>query len=209
MGLLSGSRALALDTETTGMSPAHGAALVEVASVALDDGVIARTWSSLIHPGQPIPPDAVRVHGITDLMVADAPEPAAVARPLREECADRLLIFHNASFDLPFLADLMRRAGQAPIWNPVVDTLGLARGLFGSGSNTLSALAERLELPSSDQAHRALDDARVTALVFTRLAARWEREYQIRSLAELAAASQDVMRPALRRVPGGAGAVPF
>jgi DNA polymerase III epsilon subunit family exonuclease len=139
----------------------------------------------------------VRVHGITDEMVADAPEPRAIARPLREAVGARLLIFHNASFDLPFLMDLMRRTGQAPIWNPVVDTLGLARGLFGTGGNSLGALAERLGVPTR-ATHRALDDARVTAELFVRLAERWEREREIRTLAELAAASQDVLRPVRR-----------
>lgn len=197
MGLLAGSRAVVLDTETTGMSPAGGASLVEVAAVTLEDGAPVETWSRLVQPGQPIPPDAVRVHGITDAMVADAPEPAAVARPLRAACGDRLLVFHNASFDLPFLMDLMRRTGQTPIWNPVVDTLGLARGLFGSGGNSLSALAERLKIQTR-ATHRALDDAMVTVEVFVELTKRWESEREIRSLAELAAASQDVMRPVRR-----------
>ena len=49
MGLLTGARLIAIDTETTGMNPADGAALVEVASVALENGEIAETWSSLVY----------------------------------------------------------------------------------------------------------------------------------------------------------------
>jgi DNA polymerase-3 subunit epsilon len=150
-----------------------------------------------MRPGAPIPPDATRVHGITDAMVADAPEPADVARTLREACADLPLVFHNAPFDLPFLAALFRETGAKPLYNPVVDTLGLARGLFGAGSNSLGALAARLELPK-EPAHRALGDARTTAGLFLALAARWEAEKGVRSLAELAAVSQDVMRASAR-----------
>ncbi len=184
---------MVLDTETTGMSPAFGATLVEVASVALDHGVTGATWSSLVRPGQRIPPDAVRVHGITDAMVADAPEPAAVARTLRAACGELPLVFHNASFDLPFLIELMRAGGQPPLLNPVVDTLGLARGLFESGGNSLPTLAARLGLPL-ESAHRALGDALTTARLFVALAGRWEAERGVRSLPELAAASQDLMR---------------
>src|SRR5258705_11988856 len=163
------------------MSPADGAALVEVASVVLENGAIGAEWSSLVRPGRPIPPEAVRVHGITDAMVADAPEPAAIAGRLRAACADLPLVFHNAPFDLPFLRDLMCRSGQPPLYNPVVDTLGLARGLFGSGGKPLQPLAVRLRI-QPESAHRALGDVRTTARVFIELAGRWEHDREVRSL---------------------------
>ncbi len=198
MGLLSGTRVVALDTETTGMSPEAGAALVEVASVVIENGEIGATWSSLVRPGRPIPPDAVRVHGITDEMVADAPEPGSIAGRLRATCGDLPLVFHNAPFDLPFLTDLMRKSGEKPLLNPIVDTLGLARGLFEAGGNSLGSLAARLGLPPQS-AHRALGDALTTAHLLLKLAPRWEEERETRSLAELAAASQDVVRLTARR----------
>ena len=197
MSLLDGTRLAAIDTETTGMSPASGAALVEVARVAIDGGALGETWSSLVRPGRPIPPDASAVHGITDAMVADAPPPAAVAAELRARCGELPLVFHNAPFDLPFLVALFREHGQPPLLGPIVDTLGLARGLFGAGSNSLGALAARLGLPP-ETSHRALGDARTTARLFLALAERWERERGTRTLAELAAASQDVLRVASR-----------
>ena len=193
MPLLSGQRLLAVDTETTGLSPADGHALVEVATVAIDDATLGESWSSLVKPGRAIPPDAAAVHGITDTMVADAPPGAQVAAELRRRCGDLPLVFHNAPFDLPFLIALLRQEGQPPLLNPIVDTLGLARGLAGPGGNSLGALAARLGLPR-ETPHRALGDARTTARVFLALCGRWEQERGIRTLAELAAASQDVMR---------------
>jgi DNA polymerase III epsilon subunit family exonuclease len=187
-----------LDTETTGMSPDWGHALVEVARVALVDGQLGDSWSSLVKPGRPIPPDASAVHGITDAMVSEAPEPGAVAPELRAACGTYPVALHNASFDLPFLQAMMRGAGIERLWNPVIDTLGLARGLFGPGSNSLGALAERFQLPR-ETAHRALGDARTSARLLVVLAQRWEAEKGVRGLAELAAASQDVMRVAGRR----------
>jgi len=198
MSLLAGHTILALDTETTGMSPTDGHRLVEVARVAVVDGALGEEWSTLVAPGRPIPPDATRVHGIRDDMVADAPAAAEVGRALREACGDLPLVFHNAPFDLPFLLHLFREAGAPPLLNPVVDTLGLARGLFGTGNNSLGALAQRLGLPP-ETAHRALGDTRTTARAFVELAARWEREKGVRTLLELAAASQDVMRVTARR----------
>jgi hypothetical protein len=53
---------LAVDTETTGMSPADGHRLVEVACVPIVDGVVGEGWSSLVRPGRSIPPDAARAY---------------------------------------------------------------------------------------------------------------------------------------------------
>lgn len=198
MGLLDGLRLLAVDTETTGMSPDAGHRLVEVAHVEIANGAVAGEWSSLVRPGRPIPPDAARVHGITDAMVAGAPAPGEVGRALREACGDLPLVFHNAPFDLPFLIQLFREAGTPGLLNPIVDTLGLARGLPGAGSNSLGSLAARYRLPP-EPAHRALGDARTTARLFLALAGQWERERGVRTLAELAAVSQDVMRTTARR----------
>jgi len=198
VSLLEGRTLLAVDTETTGMSPADGHRLVEVARVAIVNGALGEEWSTLVRPGRPIPPDATRVHGIDDTMVAAAPAPADAGRLLREACADLPLVFHNASFDLPFLLHLFREAGVPALLNPVVDTLGLARGLFGTGSNSLRALAAKLELPP-EIPHRALGDTRTTARAFVELARRWEQEKGVRSLLELAAISQDLMRATARR----------
>jgi len=187
-----------LDTETTGMSPSQGHALVEVARVAVVNGAVADTWSSLVNPGRPIPADASAVHGITDAMVVSAPAPAEVGRALREGCGAATLVLHNAPFDLPFLNAMLRNSGLTPLWNPVIDTLGLARGLFGTGNNSLGALAAKLGLPK-EPSHRALGDALTTARLFLHLAGRWQQEKGVTSLAELAAVSQDVVRLTARR----------
>ena len=171
VSLLAGHTVLALDTETTGMSPVEGHRLVEVARVAIVDGVLGEEWSSLVDPGRAIPADAARVHGISDAMVAGAPRAPEVGRLLRAACADLPLVFHNAPFDLPFLLHLFREAG---------------------------ALAAKLSLPA-ETAHRALGDTRTTARLFVELAGRWEQEKGVHSLLELAAVSQDLMRATARR----------
>src|ERR1041385_2260922 len=212
MSLLAGRTVLAVDTETTGYSPADGHRLIEVARVAIVDGALGEEWSTLVNPGRPIPAEATRVHGITDAMVASAPRAAVAGRLLRAACGDLPLVFHNAAFDLPFLLHFFREAGAPALLNPVVDTLGLARGLFGPGSKSLAALrarcgpgskslgalAARLNLPG-EAVHRALGDTRTTARLFIELAGRWEREKGVRSLLELAAVSQDLMRVTARR----------
>ena len=202
MTILDGTRLAVLDTETTGLDPGLGHRLVEVACIVLDGGEIGETWCTLVNPGRPIPPDASAVHGITDAMVRDAPIPAVVAAELEARCAGRALVFHNAAFDLPFLGALLHSGGRPPLFHAIVDTLGLARGLFDQGGNSLGALATRFKL-ERETAHRALGDALTTARLLQVLAARWESERGVRTVAELAAASQDALRLTSRRPRGG------
>ncbi len=182
-----------VDTETTGLDVAAGHALVEVGTVTVDDGAIGETWSTLVNPGRPIPPDATAVHGIDDAAVARAPGPAEAAPELRRRCGEAVLVFHNAAFDLPFLARLLRAGGAPLLFNPVLDTLGLARGLSAVGGHSLGALAERFGIDPAST-HRAAPDARRTAELLLALAPRWERDRGVRTLLELAAISQDVLR---------------
>jgi DNA polymerase III epsilon subunit-like protein len=179
--------------------------VVEVAAVAIDDVTIGATWTSLVQPGRTVPPDARSVHGIDDAALASAPPPRDVAAELRRRCGDRMMVFHHAAFDLPFLRLMLHRAGVPPLFNPVIDTLGLARGLPDGGGRSLGALAERFGLPREPK-HRALGDALTTARLLLVLAPRWESERGIGSWTELAAGSQDALRqprPATPSVPTG------
>ncbi len=207
MPILTGHELRAIDTETTGLF-ADGHSILEVASVRLDDGVVGEGWSSLVRPRRRIPAEATAVHGITADMVRDAPDPGAVATALEAEVGTRPLVFHHARFDLPFLQALMRAGGRPPLAQPVIDTLGLARGLDVRGGHSLGQLAQRLGIQRMER-HRALPDATTTALLLVVLAERWERDRGVRSLMELAAASQDVLRrmPDLPAGPGAADPV--
>jgi DNA polymerase III epsilon subunit-like protein len=182
-----------------------------VACVPIVDGVPEPGWSSLVRPARPIPSEATGIHHITDEMVRDAPEPGAVAAIVSRECGRWPLVLHNAPFDLPFIAALLRAGGCPPLASPVIDTLGLARGapdpgggVPGLGEHSLGALARRFRLPL-ETAHRAAGDARTTARIFCELALLWERGNAAHSVAELAAESQDVVRRTRRERGAAAG----
>jgi DNA polymerase III epsilon subunit family exonuclease len=196
---------VAIDTETTGFDASGGHRVIEVATVAIEGATIGESWSSLVQPGRAIPVDALAIHGIDDAAVAAAPPAAEIAAEIRRRCEGRMLVFHHAAFDLPFLRLMLHRAGVAPLYNPVIDTLGLARGLPGGGGRSLGALAERFGLPREPK-HRALGDALTTARLLVVLAPRWESERGIGSWTELAAASQDALRQP-RPAPQGTPAI--
>ena len=95
---------LILDTETTGLDYRTDE-LIELGMVlfAYDEnsiGEVIDVFSELRDPGRPIPPEVVRITGITDEMVqGHRIDPEAVAAFI--EAAD-CVIAHNAKFDRPF-----------------------------------------------------------------------------------------------------------
>lgn len=159
-------RIVAFDTETTGMWAASHQ-IVELGAVLMTgDGSIVKEYQSLVNPGRPIPPEVIPVHGITDLMVAQAPRMNIVLSQFLEFAlgAD-FLIAHNAPFDLGFLRWEAKRIGFNLPDIPVLDSCALARRLLpGHASYSLENLSRALGFVDK-QEHRALGDARLVAML--------------------------------------------
>ncbi|MGY6518669.1 MAG: 3'-5' exonuclease [Lysobacteraceae bacterium] len=157
--------AVVFDTETTGLNPATDA-IVQVAGVGLRKGRLdgAEVFDALVDPGRPIPPANTRIHGIDDAAVAGQPSIARVAADFHGFVRGRLLVAHNAAFDLAFLHRAQDRAGVR-FDHPVIDTVLLSALVYGPGAgHSLDALCARLGiLIPPHERHTALGDTRATA----------------------------------------------
>lgn len=153
-----------LDLETTGFSPARGHRIVEI-GVVLTDAQRAPVyeWTTLVDPRRSVGPTAI--HGVTPAMVVDAPRFGDVADDLALLLENRVLVAHNARFDVAFLEAEWRRLEQRPNLQPLC-TMALARRRRLPAK--LSECCAALGLTNPDE-HRALGDARVTAQVLDRL----------------------------------------
>lgn len=159
------------DTETTGLDPAADE-IVQIGAVRALNGRLVRgeTFDTLVDPGRPIPPGSSRVHGITDELVAGAPDVATAIRAFHGFARDAVLVAHNAPFDLAFLR--RREDGTRAVFdNPVLDTVLLSAAVFGETEvHTLDAIAERLDVRIDAAArHTAMGDAAATASVLLKL----------------------------------------
>ena len=152
-----------IDSETTGMSPSQGARATEVAIVLLEGGVVVDRFQSLLKTGAWIPPVITQLPGITNAMVAGAPDAAQVMRDASRLVGAVPLVAHNAAFDRKFWQAELARAGlDAP--QPFICTLLLARRLYPQAPNhKLGSLVDYHRLPRTGQAHRALADAEMAA----------------------------------------------
>ena len=149
-----------IDVETTGLSPRTDR-IVEVGVVLLDDrGEVEAEFETLINPGRDVGP--TQLHGIRAADVVDAPTFADVAPYLASLLAGRVVVAHNALFDLRFLAREFARAGVPVDLGPTLCTMRLAPLFFGPGTRSLQALCGFVDIPLL-RGHAALHDARATA----------------------------------------------
>jgi DNA polymerase-3 subunit epsilon len=166
------NRAVLLDTETTGLDPATGDRVIEIAALELiNDLPTGRHFHALIDPERDIPEEVSRIHGLRNSDLSGKPKFPEIAGNLVDFFADSKLIAHNAPFDFGFLNAEFLRLGL-PSLHPdrMIDTLVLAKTRFPGMPNSLDALCRRFAIDLSQRTtHNALLDCRLLADVYVEL----------------------------------------
>ena len=171
---------VALDTETTGLSPEAGHRIIEIGAIEMIDGELTgRRYQQYINPERRISSGAQKVHGITREFLADKPVFSDIWEDFLAFVEQGEVLIHNAPFDVGFIDAEFRRLQNSPgalgDHCTVVDTLALARRLYPRQRNSLDALCERYGIDNSGRAdrHGAVEDAAILADVYKRLVASW------------------------------------
>lgn len=152
------------DIETTGLSP-KADEITEIGAVKIKNGTITETFSTFVNPGRPIPRRITELTGITDDMVKDAPPPSEAVGMFMDFCQNLPLIAHNASFDIGFIQETLRKKGDTRRL-VFLDTLALCRAIVQKkGRYTLDAMAQYFGIPNAEH-HRAVNDAGVLAVIW-------------------------------------------
>jgi DNA polymerase-3 subunit epsilon len=172
------------DVETTGLSPAYGHRVCEIACLCVCDGIETGRFESLVDPERSISAGAFRVNHITPEMLAGAPPFSAIAEPLLALMEDSVLVAHNAPFDLGFLAKELEIAKLAPPEGAIVDTLALSRRIYRAASHSLSAITRTLELPA-EPTHRAMSDVQATHHLLDRILHDLKHRWNVTTLAQV------------------------
>jgi DNA polymerase-3 subunit epsilon len=186
-------RLLAVDLETTGLSPARDQVLA-VGWVPVDGLRIDLSGGERHVVRHDDPGDAVTIHGLTHDDLEDGRPLAEVLAELRRALAGRVLLAHHAPFELAFLAAAFRAVGEEPRLPPAVCTLELQQRLLARhgevrpGELRLWRARERHGLPVT-AAHDALGDALACA------------ELYLAQAAELGASGPPSLRDVRRREP--------
>jgi DNA polymerase-3 subunit epsilon len=166
------TRSILFDTETTGLEPALGHRVIEIAALELvNDLPTGRHVHVLIDPCRDVPEDATRIHGFTAAHLFGKPRFEEVVETLLAFLGDGPLVAHNAPFDFAFLNAELAAVNLPPL-DParMVDTLALAKARFPGLPNSLDALCRRFDIDlSARTTHSALLDCKLLADVYVEL----------------------------------------
>ncbi len=146
------------DTETTGKYPIESE-ICEIAAVKYHNGQIVDRFQSLIKPQRPMGEEVIKIHGITNEMVQNAPSMKEVIPQFHKFIQGGILIAHHAPFDLGFITVAFEECALSLPDLPVICSSRLSRNVIHDSENhRLQTLIKHLGLPQGT-AHRALDDA--------------------------------------------------
>lgn len=195
-------REIVLDTETTGLDPAAGHRIVEIACLELVNRVpTGERFQRYVNPERAMPEEAFKIHGLSDDFLAPHPVFAKVAEAFLTFIGDSPLIIHNAEFDLRFINAELELAGRPPLdAGRAVDTMSLARRRFPGAQVNLDALCRRFEIDNSARSlHGALLDCELLAEVYLELSGGRQPGLDLSQDRVARAAATDGSRP--RRQP--------
>lgn len=152
---------IVLDTETTGLS-FRDCELIQISAARLEGCEIVERYDTFVHPTGPIPPEIVRLTGIRDLDVTDAPRAEEAVAGLAAFVGGLPVLAHNASFDRTFIEAV---SGGREVTENWIDTLSLSRiALPRLKTHRLADMAQAFGCDSVT--HRATDDVDALAGVW-------------------------------------------
>lgn len=157
-----------LDTETTGLGNQD-----EICEITVIDAETAQPLiNTLIKPKHSIPEEVIKIHGISNDMVADAPDYSSIHPYLETLFKEKKVIIYNASFDLRMLQQSALKYNLIPLnFHSVICAMKWYAEYYGQWNDlrgsfkwqSLCNAAKQQNLDIHDlTAHRALDDCKIT-----------------------------------------------
>ncbi|WCM42490.1 exonuclease [Flavobacterium sp. CBA20B-1] len=153
-----------IDIETTG-GQFNKEGITEIAIYKFDGVEIIDQFISLVNPEIPIQPFVVKLTGINNAMLRQAPKFFEVAKRIIEITEGCIIVAHNASFDYRVLKLEFDRLGYN-FQKPTLCTVEMSKILLPDAqAYSLGKLVRSLGIPIADR-HRASGDAMATLKLF-------------------------------------------
>jgi DNA polymerase-3 subunit epsilon len=153
-----------LDIETTG-GKFNEEGITEIAIYKFDGQNIIDQFISLVDPEKPIQEFVVKLTGISNKMLKNAPKFYEVAKRIIEITSDCILVAHNTTFDYRILSTEFDRLGYDFNRNTLCTVELSQKLILDQPSYSLGKLTKSLGIPMTDR-HRASGDALATVQLF-------------------------------------------
>lgn len=163
------SELVVFDIETTGFN-ARKDDIIEIGAVKIKDRKIIDSFNTFVSTSMKLPDKIIELTGITDSMLVGAPSIKESLTGFREFVGENsILIAHNASFDVKFIKEKYLVNFNEKYDMPVIDTLELSKALVKGVKNyKLNTLTKKFDIVLENH-HRAVDDAKATAMLLLEL----------------------------------------
>lgn len=160
-----------VDIETTGLTTSSE--IIEVCALHIIDGNVVDKYSSLIdYPDRKsLPKKITELTGITlDMMREEGGYVEDVLLKLKNFIGDKVIICHNAKFDLGFLIQKMYKYIDSSLSNEFIDTLYISREFLSDEikNHKLPTIAKHFNIDTTNL-HRAEGDCIITYQVYENL----------------------------------------
>jgi DNA polymerase-3 subunit epsilon len=160
-------RYVIIDIETTGGSPKNSK-ITEIAMYKVENNQVIDEFVTLVNPEIPIPYFIVRLTGINDQMVQDAPTFPEIAKKIIDFTDNCVFVAHNVGFDYSMIRAEFKSLGYVYA-RPTLCTVKLSRVIIpGHKSYSLGNITKDLNI-KIDGRHRAGGDAFATVQLFQQL----------------------------------------
>jgi len=161
-----------VDIETTGTFSDRGG-ITEIAIVVTDGTKVVETYETLVNPKANIPYFIENLTGISNQMVAKAPQFSEVAEKVSQILEGKIFVAHNVNFDFKYVKFELELAGF-DIGQSRLCTVRLSRQIMpGLPSYSLGKLTRSLGISHTSK-HRAMSDTMATTELFHMLVAKGE-----------------------------------
>ena len=148
------------DFETTGNKP-YSAKIVQIGALLISNGSVIDTFESYVNPEMRIPEDVIKIHGITNDIVKDAPTIKEILPKFLSFIKNKTLVGYNiGSFDLNVLYS------ELPDDNFECDYVDV-RYLDHKDNGTLESFCAKMSIVNQN-AHNALSDCYATNEIFAK-----------------------------------------
>jgi len=166
---------VALDIETTGLDPENDR-ICEISLLRIKEEEIVEKFTTLINPEIKIPEEIYFISGIVNEDVKNSPFFKNVVEKINNFIKGKVVLCHNANFDISFLKKEFERCGFKFPEIKIIDTYLIAKNFFDFESNSLSFLSSFFGIKRICE-HRAEDDAKATFEIFKLLLEEMEKDY--------------------------------
>lgn len=152
-----------IDTETSGLNPTTDE-IIKLSALKVRNKIIIDRFTAFAKPRKPLNAAIERIVGIANDDLSEMPPISEALSNFTVFIGNDTLVSHNIGFDMRFINNELKNAGETPLKNKTIDTLSMARKKCCLKNFSLRAVSQYFGVYCEN-----LNDAEITFRVYENL----------------------------------------